>query len=206
MTLELRTLGVALVLSITLQTLALALQWRVSRDLSGPGWWALGNAGIMFGSALLYLNVLLGLGPVVFVAAAIMWMSSLACMYQGVRRFLGQPTPQRAPVALIVGATVFSAYFAFLHNITHLRGMLSLLGALFCLLIARAFHDAASRSRPTRALVAIFAGAGAFFVLRSVAKFTSHSVGDAPTGGLLPWLLPQPLAALVILVTTTLWS
>ena len=49
MTLDLRTLGFVVIISITLQTLALVLQWRASRELSGPGWWALGNAGIVGG-------------------------------------------------------------------------------------------------------------------------------------------------------------
>lgn len=207
MMLELRTLGFVVIVSITLQTFALLLQWRASRDLSGPGWWALGNAGWMFGSALLYLMVPLGLGPLMFVASAAVWASSLACLYHGVRRFLAQPTPQGLSVALILGATVCTAYFTFVDDhIAYRRGTLSLFGALFCFLTARALHHAELRSRPTRALMAIFAGGGAFFALRSVAKFTSDAVGDAPTGGLFPWLLPQTAAALAILVTTTLWT
>ncbi len=207
MTLDLRTLGFVVIISITLQTLALVLQWRASRELSGPGWWALGNAGIVGGFASLFVMGPLHLGPLMFVASATAWVSGLACLYQGVRRFLGQPTPQRLVVALIVGVTVCTAHFTFLDDhVAYRRGTLALFAVVFSLLITLALGRASSASRPTRALMGTFVASGVFFLARSVANFTSDAVGEAPAGGLLPWFLPQTVAGLAVLVLTTLWT
>jgi diguanylate cyclase (GGDEF)-like protein/hemerythrin-like metal-binding protein len=207
MTLDLRTLGFVAILSITLQTFALALQWRANRDLSGPGWWALGNAGIMGGLVSLYLMGPMHLGPVMFTVSGIVWTSSLACLYQGVRRFLGQPTRQRLVVALILGVAVSTALFTFVDNhVAYRRGTLALFVTAFSLLITLALGRASPPSRPTRALMGAFVATGAFFLLRSVANFTSVTAGDAPTGGLLPWVLPQTVVVLAVIVLTTLWT
>jgi hypothetical protein len=69
-----------------------------------------------------------------------------------------------------------------------------------------ALRRALFASRPTRALMATFAATGAFFLLRSVANFTSDTVGNTPSGGLLPWVLPQTVATMAMLVMTTAWT
>ncbi|MFZ4579134.1 MAG: diguanylate cyclase domain-containing protein [Myxococcota bacterium] len=207
MTLDLRTLGFVAILSIMVQTFALVLQWRANRDLSGPGWWALGNAGLMGGFASLYVMGPLHLGPVMFIVSAVAWASSLACLYHGVRRFLGQPTRQHVVVALILGVTVLTAYFTFFDDhVAYRRGTLSLFAAAFSLLISLALGRASPASRPTRVLMGTFGATGGFFLLRSVANFTSDGMGDAPAGGLLPWILPQTVGVSAILVLTTLWT
>ncbi len=209
MRLDLRTLGVVLILSVSLQTFALAMQWRVSRDRPGPGWWALGSGGVALGLALLYLREPLHLGPFLFVVSAIVWMGSLACLHAGVLRFLGQPAPAGRVLGLVAGAAALTAGFIFLgDHLAYRRGVLSLFGTAFSLLIARTLHvhRATPPSRPARALLATFLGCGAFLVLRSVANFTADVEGDALTGGLLPWLLPQTVPALAILVVSTLWT
>ncbi len=166
---DVRTLVFAVGIACVAETVVLALQWRLDRSHSGPGWWALG-IGVLTVSFLSAVELPPGTSAsIVAVGGAVLRAAAYALVLVGLVRFVGGRERPVALVALcaLAGAVVAVAglvgeqYRAYV-TVNSITAVMGSAGALWVLLGPR------TRDFRTSALVtaAGFLLLAAFFLVR----------------------------------------
>jgi diguanylate cyclase (GGDEF)-like protein/hemerythrin-like metal-binding protein/PAS domain S-box-containing protein len=201
---DVHTMAVVLAISNLLQLISLFTQYRSSKADSGLGWWTLGCGAYALGFTFNYFRDAPTIGHVAIIANHAAFVSGLSLHYVGVQRFLGRKERRAPLLAFCAAVTLLIAYLTYVReNLSARVAILSLALALLSFLIAHALsnRDSTGGSASSSLLAKVFLANGIFLALRGVLLLTG-----GPLQGLIAPTMQNPLAYLVTLIMTTLWT
>jgi|GEM_PF-2300198 len=108
---DLKTLSIIISLVDFLLALILLVQYRISKNYDGPGWWVLGFASTSLSFTLMLLRGFIGEGDFCIIAGNILFVASGFLIYIGVFKFIGKRLNLKIPISILLILILAMVYF-----------------------------------------------------------------------------------------------
>jgi len=174
-----QTLAIVLGIMNLLQIIALFTQYIANKLYKGPGWWMLGSIAWSLAFAFNILRNDPALGRIGIFGNNALFISGLGLFYVGLARFLGQRERRGLLIPLSITAILIAYYFTYIsENITVRWINFSIVIAIISFLIAWTLqaHKTDSINASVNFLSLVFIASGVFYLLRTLAPFTSLQI------------------------------
>ena len=158
-------------MATSIEVVVLVILFAGARGQEGPGWWALGMAGVGFGFLGSLLRTVPGTGELALIFATPMFVGGLMGSYVGIHRFGGSRERAWVAVGVPAACTALVVVGAALGNIRYVYDLALATGAATsaaCIVSALATPGVARYRRSARLLMAAFGVLGLFEAFRFV--------------------------------------
>jgi PAS domain S-box-containing protein len=170
MNIDIRTLGLVLVITHLIQLIVFLYQYIINKHYKGVGWWLLWSAAEVAGFLFLLLRDIPSIHIIAVILQNVLIISGVIFVYIGIMRFIDRTENRRIILAILILYIASFLYFLFINDDIQIRSFLisgTLAIVSFITAYSLIFYRPAYMTASANLTAVVFLAHGSFFTIRT---------------------------------------